>query len=54
VLDEYSTHYNTRRPHRTLHLHPPRPNLSLVAPRLTRIRRRPLLGGLINEYEPAA
>jgi putative transposase len=24
VLDEYSTHYNTRRPHRTLHLHPQR------------------------------
>ena len=53
VLAEYSTHYNTRRPHRTLHLRPPRPNPPRGSPP-TRIRRRPLLGGLINEYEPAA
>jgi transposase InsO family protein len=54
VLAEYSRHYNTRRPHRTLHLRPPRPSLPIAEPRHTRIRRRPILGGLINEYEPAA
>jgi putative transposase len=54
VLAEYSVHYNTRRPHRALQLRPPRPR-PLVADRgHQRIRRRPFLGGLINEYEPAA
>ena len=54
VLAEYSTHYNTRRPHRTLHLRPPRPTPSIADSRHTRIRRHPILGGLINEYESAA
>jgi transposase InsO family protein len=26
VLTEYARHYNRRRPHRALHLHPPRPD----------------------------
>jgi hypothetical protein len=54
VLARYSTHYNRRRPHRGLRLQPPRPDLP--APDLDgrRIRRRPVLGGLINEYERAA
>jgi putative transposase len=25
ILNEYATHYNGRRPHRSLQLHPPRP-----------------------------
>jgi putative transposase len=54
VLAQYGAHYNGRRPHRALQLQPPRPDLP--APDLDgrRIRRRPVLGGLINEYERAA
>jgi len=54
VLAEYSEHYDTRRPHRAQHLRPPRPNSPVPEPSQERIRRRPVLGGLINEYEPAA
>jgi putative transposase len=54
VLAQYAAHYNSRRPHRALQLRPPRPEHP--APRLDRqrIRRRSVLGGLINEYECAA
>ena len=54
VLAQFGAHYNGRRPHRALHLRPPRPDLP--APDLDhhRIRRRAVLGGLINEYERAA
>ena len=54
VLRRYGAHYNARRPHRALQLRPPRPDHP--APRLDRqqIRRRSVLGGLINEYERAA
>jgi putative transposase len=54
VLAAYGAHYNRRRPHRALRLQPPRPDHP--APDLDRqpIMRRPVLGGLINEYEPAA
>ena len=54
VLAEYSVHYNTRRPHRALPLRPQRPEPSVADPRHRRIRRRPVLGRSINEYEPAA
>ena len=54
VLDRYATHYNHRRPHRALQLAPPRPDPPTAEPGYTSIRRRPVLGGLINEYEPTA
>jgi putative transposase len=54
VLAEYAAHYNTQRPHRALQLRPPRPGSPVPQPAPARIRRRPVLGGLINEYEPAA
>ncbi len=54
VLAEYTAHYNMERPHRALQLRPPRPESSVPEPVLGRIRRRPVLGGLINQYEPAA
>ena len=54
VLTAYAAHYNTRRPHRALQLRPPRPEGLVPEPVYGRIRRRPILGGLINEYEPAA
>jgi transposase InsO family protein len=54
VLTEYARHYNRRRPHRALHLHPPRPDHPVTDISTERITRRSVLGGLINEYEPAA
>jgi transposase InsO family protein len=53
-LASYAAHYNVRRPHRALQLRPPRPEAPVPAPVHGPIRRRPVLGGLINEYEPAA
>ncbi len=53
LLGEYVRHYNTQRPHRGQQLHPPRPeHPTHDGP--TRIVRRPILGGLINEYRRAA
>jgi putative transposase len=54
VLAQYSAHYNRQRPHRALQLHPPRPKSPVLEPVHGRIRRRPILGGLINQYEAAA
>jgi len=54
TLALYASHYNTRRPHRALQLRPPRPEALLHEPIRGPIRRRPVLGGLINDYEPAA
>ncbi|WP_233440268.1 integrase core domain-containing protein [Lentzea atacamensis] len=53
VLARYVSHYN-HRPHRARQLTPPRPDLPIAEPGCTSIRRQPILGGLINEYEPAA
>lgn len=54
VLARYSAHYNGQRPHRALRLLPPRPDHPGPALDHGRIRRRQILGGLINEYERAA
>jgi putative transposase len=54
VLAQYGAHYNGRRPHRALRLLPPHADHSAPDPGHHRIRRRPILGGLINEYERAA
>jgi putative transposase len=54
VLAQYEAHYNGRRPHRSCQLHPPRPDHLVADLSQERIRRRPVLGGLINEYERAA
>jgi len=54
VLAAYAAHYNMQRPHRALHLRPPRPEPPAPEPAYDRIRRRPVLGGLINQYESAA
>ena len=58
VLDEYATHYSEHRPHRGRNLRPP--GADEIAPPAAvdgaapEIRRRRILGGLINEYERAA
>jgi putative transposase len=59
VLAEYQVHYNTARPHQGIAQRVPDDELD--APRVTvtrldgnRILRKPVLGGLINEYANAA
>ncbi len=54
VLARYSAHYNRQRPHRALQLRPPRPQTPVPEPVHGKILRRPILGGLINQYEAAA
>jgi putative transposase len=54
ILAQYETHYNGRRPHRSRQLCPPRPDHRVADLSQERIRRQPVLGGLINEYERAA
>jgi putative transposase len=54
VLARYGAHYNGRRPHRALRLLPPYPDHPAPDPDRQRIRRRSVLGGLINEYERTA
>jgi len=54
VLAQYGAHYNRRRPHQALQLLPPRPDHPDPDLDDRQIKRRPILGGLINEYERAA
>ena len=54
VLAEYVRHYNGSRPHRARELRLPRPSHRVADLSHERIKRRPVLGGLINEYERVA
>jgi putative transposase len=54
ILAQYEGHYNGRRPHRSRQLRPPRPDHPVADLSQERIQRRPILGGLHNEYERAA
>jgi putative transposase len=54
ILAQYEAHYNGRRPHRSRQLCPPRPDHPVADLSPARIRRRPVLGGLLSEYERAA
>jgi putative transposase len=54
VLAGYQAHYNGRRPHRGRQLRPPRPGHPLAGFSHKRIKRQPVLGGLLNEYERTA
>ena len=54
VLAGYADHYNGRRPHRALQLRPPRPASPVPEPVYGGIRRRPILGEPLNEYDAAA
>ncbi|CAI7979518.1 transposase [Frankia sp. Hr75.2] len=53
VLTAYARHYNGRRLHRGRDLQPPRPDHPVADLARERIKRQPVLGGLINEYERA-
>jgi putative transposase len=54
TLGEYARHYNGRRPHQAPAMQPPRSDRPAADLTHQRIRRRPVLGGLITEYERAA
>jgi putative transposase len=54
VLGEYVEHDNTGRAHRALDLRAPLDAPNVVPFPAARITRKPVLGGLINEYEAAA
>jgi len=54
VLTEYVRHYNGRRPHRARDLRPPQPTHPVADLSYERIKRRPILGGLRNDYKQTA
>jgi putative transposase len=58
VLAEYQEHYNTARPHQGIDQRipgvDPSPCVTAADPDTWQIRRKPVLSGLINEYERAA
>ena len=54
VLEEYAQHYNAGRAHRSLDLRAPEDDPNVIPFPAHRITRNKILGGLINEYEPAA
>jgi putative transposase len=59
ILTEYQAHYNTARPHQGIAQHVPGDECGASRGSVTsidtqQIRRRPILGGLINEYTHAA
>jgi putative transposase len=58
VLAEYQEHYNTARPHQGIGQRipdgHPGTRVATAHPGTWQIRRKPVLGGLINEYEQAA
>jgi transposase InsO family protein len=57
ILAEYTIHYNARRPHQSLDQRHPDADTAVPAPTIDltgrRIKRSPILGGLISEYEAA-
>ena len=59
VLTEYQVHYNTARPHQGIAQRVPGEEPDAACAAVTdidrqQIRRKPVLGGLINEYTHAA
>jgi putative transposase len=54
VLTDFETHFNNHRPHQGRDQLAPSDNPDVIPFPTYRIRRRPAVAGLINEYRPAA
>jgi putative transposase len=54
VLDKYGGHYNRHRPHQSRQQRPPDDDDQFSVPLDLQVRRRKVLGGVINEYYQAA
>ncbi|MFJ1998987.1 integrase core domain-containing protein [Streptomyces asiaticus] len=52
VLDQYAEHYNAGRAHRGLDLRAPDDDPNVIPLPATTVRRRQVLGGLLNDYHP--
>ncbi|MES4909518.1 MULTISPECIES: hypothetical protein [unclassified Streptomyces] len=50
VLNQYAEHYNTGRAHRSLGLRAPDDDPNVIPLPAAAVRRRQVLGGLLNEY----
>ena len=54
VLGTYAGHYNGHRPHQSRHQRPPDRDEPAVVPLNASVKRRKVLGGVINQYHRAA